>query len=363
MKAMNLVIAQPIIPSYRHTLFSEVAKQFDTTICSTNITEGEGYKQAQIPGATLIPGRTIVLPFGFVYQTNILSTIIKNRPDALFITANLRNLSFWSSLVLSKLLGINVYSHGQGLYNQREPNIWFKIAYIALFGLTHKYVCYTDSVKSSLANLNLINSNKITVLKNTIINDYPIENAQKHRKRTRVIFIGRLRDDCNLDIVLDALSDINRNSCQIVIDIVGGGELLSHYQNKFIKYSWAKFHGEIYEDYNISEIAKRCTIGVYGGNAGLSVVHYMSLSLAPIVHSNLYNHKGPEPSYIIDGYNGYLFDQDNPADLAKIIRELNNNPDDVQRAGLNAYQTYVKLNNPSMHEKLIETLRSSARSA
>ena len=93
-------------------------------------------------------------------------------------------------------------------------------------------------------------------------------------------------------------------------------------------------------------------MGCYPGHAGLSVVHYMGLSLVPVVHDRLDLHMGPEPSYVVDLENGRRFSySDASLSLPRVLIELFQ-PGAVTTLADRAFQTYSVLNTPSLGTRL-----------
>jgi len=125
-------------------------------------------------------------------------------------------------------------------------------------------------------------------------------------------------------------------------------------QNEFG--SVAIFYGSIFDLDKQKEVAADCFAGVYGGDAGLSVVHYMALGLPVLVHKEIHEHMGPEPDFVEDGVNGLLFERGNPDSLAsKIIQLLD---DDKMRHSMawSALNTFNDLASPSMGEKMVNIM-------
>ena len=114
------------------------------------------------------------------------------------------------------------------------------------------------------------------------------------------------------------------------------------------------FYGKVYDQEKIAKISRQCFIGCYPGQAGLSIVHYMSLSLPPLVCADLTSHMGPEPSYIKNGINGFFFDEYSEESIADKINEvimIKKNAT-YQNIGKAAYNTYLCLNTPDLADKL-----------
>jgi hypothetical protein len=108
----------------------------------------------------------------------------------------------------------------------------------------------------------------------------------------------------------------------------------------------------VYDAEQIRKISLDCFAGCYPGNAGLSVVHMMSLSLPVITHDDLRAH-GPEPSFIRDGVSGWLYDHADPEPaLYHAVRSLASDPAKVARMRQNAFADYQSLAHPSLAERL-----------
>ena len=101
-------------------------------------------------------------------------------------------------------------------------------------------------------------------------------------------------------------------------------------------------------------------MGCYPGNAGLSVVHYFSLRLPPIIHDDICSHMGPEPSYVKDGINGILFSKNfkSSAITESLKRVWQMSQVEYEKVSTAAFSEYKRLNSPSMASKMINILTS-----
>lgn len=94
-------------------------------------------------------------------------------------------------------------------------------------------------------------------------------------------------------------------------------------------------------------------VGCYPGDAGLSVVQFMGLSLVPVVHDQLHRHMGPEPGYVKDGINGRLFERAAGApSLARCLEDTLAQPQTAAALGAAAWRTYRELTEPALGERL-----------
>lgn len=314
MKNMKkMVMVQPFLTSYRMWLY-ENFQCCNLTVLHSGLNKlNSGFKSecgSKKANLKFVKIPTLQ-PFGsrfLLYQAGIIGRLMSERPDVVIIFANIRYLSFWTTLVAGRLLNIRVYPHGHGLFKKVSPNVIYKLAYCLIGVLCSKYICYTDSVAKSLTGINFP-AKKIAVANNSIENLSAVDSAIKSGEEFDLLFIGRLRERCEIEILVSAVAEVrDLLGKKINIHIIGDGILFGGLSEKYKSFNWVIFYGAVYDNREIAVISRNCRYGVYPGACGLSVVHYMSLSLPSIVHSNMGLHEGPEATYIKDEFNGFLFD-------------------------------------------------------
>jgi glycosyltransferase involved in cell wall biosynthesis len=296
-------------------------------------------------------------------QKGVLRHILRVRPDAVVIWANPRFLSFWGMLLLGRLLCIPVYSRGHGLFKKQEIGglykLLYKLMYRVILAMSYRYICYTQAVKDSLRSL-VKDEDKLIVEYNTLYNHYPLAPNQKTGKEKGVFYIGRIRDGCGVDVLIQALEGLNRQGDSPVIElhIIGDGPLQSHVQEQASRLPWLTYHGKEFDQQRVRDISRECRLGCVPGFMGLNVVHMMSLSLPVVTHARLGKHMGPEPEYIQHQVNGWLIEKVNDvASLAQAIKLLWLLPEDKFRVlQENAYRSYEKLSSPPYHERFLQIL-------
>lgn len=361
-KLIKAVYIQEFLSSYREPLVEALANEYDLTVLSGSSHKNSGFKVISPKNAKLINAPTkYIFKKRLSFQKNILSHIVKNRPDFILTAASTRNVTYWLLLVISKLTGVKVFSHGQGLFSKPHPNNIVRIGYKIISSLTYKYICYSQLSEKSLLNVNF-DYNKIIVAENSISCTPNAEHLNKNGHENGILFIGRLRQNCNIENLIMAVERLRADGKDIVLHIIGSGELESHYRSKY-KFEWLKFHGAIYDNNEIYNISKICRYGCYPGDAGLSIVHYFSLKLPPIIHSNIYQHMGPEPSYVIEGVNGLTFNRD--GGVESIYLAIKNAWSLPSKSYLNlvnnAFSEYQRLNNPPLEYRIISSINDSIK--
>ena len=351
----KLLIVQPLIASYRKDLYDDLANYFDKVDVYSNKNIKNGFKNNVTGKFNSVHTPFIGKREKMYYQSGIITYIVKNKPTAIYLSADFRAVHFFLILLVSKVLKIPTFPHGQSLFNKPDPSLVHKLLYKTTVYLCSSYICYTESSRQTLINIG-INRSKLAVVDNTIVNNYPVRQEEKKTKN-KLMYIGRLRKNCNLKLLFDAILQLSNDYPDLSLDIIGDGEEVTSLKKyaKELKLS-VNFLGAIYDDKLISDFSKECIAGIYPGDAGLSVVHYMSLSLVPIVHSDLSKHMGPEPSYVIHGENGLNFIRGDKLSLVDAIRAVLDDKHLAKNISKKSFQTYQNLSSPKMAYKLIKTI-------
>ena len=354
---MLLFIIQPILASYRRSMFDELTESFDEVLVFANTKPGNGFNVSTLGKFNVLHTNTVRFGSVLYYQCGIILEFLKRKPNAVFMTADFRAINFWLLLLIAYCYSIPVFSHGQGVYDKpHTPLKWlYRILFSFVARLSSKYICYTESVRHSLLRLG-ISAESLAVVQNTLVNNVPVMPALRVQSGNAVsglFFVGRLREDCCLELLFDAMLILKKQGYYLALDVVGDGDLKSLLKQQAKKLEIdVKFHGAIYSDQKVSDISTKCVLGVYPGDAGLSVVHYMSLSLVPVIHSCAAEHMGPEASYIIENENGLLFERNNSHSLAAAIARALSNSEHTALLSERAFLTYTNLSDPSMGAQL-----------
>lgn len=303
-------------------------------------------------------------PFGSsigTYQLGILRYLWTSRPDSVFVSANARSLSFWLTIILCRFLGLPTYAWGHGLYKRGHASVPIRFIYLLMLRLLTSYICYTDKVLESLVD-NGFDRKKLTVGWNTIINTHPVPPDEKYGMERGILFIGRLRQNSGIGLLCRVVKRLREEAGhEVILHIVGDGPERSEIEREESLH-YVVFHGLIHDCSKIAEISQSCAIGCYAGNAGLSVVHYMSLSLVPVVHNRLSSHQGPEPGYIAHGQNGILFEYattQRESSLYEALRLLFDHPEHIKQIQIKSFDTYKWLASPSLANRFRRILLSN----
>lgn len=344
----KLLIIQEILPSYRVPVLEGIA-----TITEGDVTVFTDYSSADF-GTTDLNKNTFKhikanwkKLFG-IFKNDWKAFELRNTHDVVLHGADFKFFTLWAFLFLNMFSNKKLYLNGQGGY--KKDGIIVDIVYTVALFLCDGYICYTEYSRKALKEkVPRFLHKKITVSDNTLFIK-PNEKINSSVSNT-VFYIGRLREGCDIEILLEAAEIAG-----VHVNIIGAGddEYLAELKSKYSHL--ATFFGAVFSEDKQRDIAKNCFCGAYGGDAGLSVVHYMSLGLPVIVHRDISSHMGPEPSYVLDGINGLFFERGNVNDLAKKLRLLVKDKQIRELLADGALRSFEKLRTPSMSDKFVKIM-------
>ncbi|WP_181850532.1 glycosyltransferase [Thalassospira xiamenensis] len=354
----NLVYIQSIIASYREPVIAALAKKFRLTIIADlNPNANLGYSQRKpLPVYKAIQAKRIPLFGGRLLFQPCVALMSFRKVDGILIDANVRLISLWAILLRCRLSGIKLYAHGQGSYRYPHPNLVRRAIYRLLVKLSTLYICYNDAARKSLIDIGCP-PKKLAIANNSLTLSTVVFPHEKTGTEAGILFVGRLRERCQLDFLLNAISALRSNGHDVTAHIIGTGEMEGMYRKQYSDRDWINWYGNVFDDSKIAAISRLCRIGCYPGDAGLSVVHCLGLSLPPVVHEKMHKHMGPEPHYVQAGVNGFQFAI---GALAEKLEEIWLMPShEICKISASAYKTYQVLNTPSLGDRISEIIDQS----
>ncbi|MFE6996705.1 glycosyltransferase [Microbacterium sp. NPDC057659] len=151
------------------------------------------------------------------------------------------------------------------------------------------------------------------------------------REKNRMLFVGRLTGEKQVDVVLHAMTKLDP-ALDVHFDIAGGGDQrknLEHLAEKLGLSDRVTFHGRV-SDEELRDLYSRASVFVIASIAELQSIVTMEAmaSALPVVGADAV----ALPHLVHDGENGYLFEPGNVDDLAeKVTRVLTASPAEYER--------------------------------
>jgi glycosyltransferase involved in cell wall biosynthesis len=275
-----------------------------------------------------------------IWQSKIIKTAFFSEFDYLLLLGEMNVISSWISIFIAKLRGKKVFLWSHGIYGNES---FIKKTIRLTFLKQADFIFLYENRSKLLLKQNGFSEDSLEVVYNSL--DYDLHNKiylqLKNTKRSDIItyfsdnslpviiFIGRLTANKKINLLIDALKNINNQKTSYNLLIVGEGEKLDFLKNAYqnsINDGWLYFYGSSYESSITSQLIYHSDLCVSPGNIGLTAIHSLSFGTPVASHNNFINQM-PEVEAIIDGENGFLFQENDTIDMAnKIVLWFSNNP-------------------------------------
>jgi glycosyltransferase involved in cell wall biosynthesis len=284
--------------------------------------------------------KNILLFNRLIWQRGVLKRVFDETNSAVFL-AESTCLSTWLATILFRLRGVKVIFWGHGLYG--NETLLKKTVRLLFHLLPDHNLVYEKRAKSLLVK-NGFHPQKISLIYNSINYEEQLNCFNKlvstapprifKNNYPTLLFIGRLTAQKKIELLIDATIKLNERRPFNLL-IIGKGKLKKQLEEKagdLIKKEQCIFYGEAYDEKEISKLIFNSDLTVSPGNIGLTAIHSLSYGTPICSHSNFKNQM-PEVESIIEGVNGFLFEEDNVNSLVnKILNwfQANKNIDKIK---------------------------------
>lgn len=353
---MSLFIVQPKLAAYRLPVYYGMGKiDREITVFHEGGLDG-GSTKIKNCDSILIKRQRL---FKGYYQKRLLSSILSKKPNSVFFYADLKNVTLWLTLMLSKFQHFDVFLHGQGIFKKTKVSYFEKIIWRFALSLCTKFIGYNNFVTDEMKRVFPYQINKIVACNNTLEDPVLKLYQPKFKLNVGILFIGRIRENVNIELLINAVTNINAHQSpeeQLHLHIIGGGEALAGMKTRWSEDKNISWHGKLYDNSDIASIAENCSIGIYPGDGGLSVVHYMSLGLLPIVHNEWKKHMGPEPWYVTEISKNYFFQRDDQTSLKQAIENAFDDSHNLLHLRRRSREYFESLSDPAYSMRLMKII-------
>lgn len=360
---MSVIIVQPAIPSYRVPFFHRLAESLGTdfrvyasrqpSLGALNANdETQPWQRSLGPLKPIFPG--------LKWQLGAMSIpLVKG--DILVISGQPRTLS--TLLLLAKARALGVHTIWWGHFWTSTSKRWRAAIRFALMGLSDAILFYTDQeVAECRAEGRVAPQKQIFALNNGLETSQisRLRQAYDPNRRPRdLLFIGRLIDKTELDLLIHALA---RPDCATVTaNIIGDGPHFRDLRQLAQQLGVAErieWHGSLVVEQEIAEIANRCKIFIYPGSVGLSLLHGFAYGLPAIVHNDRWTQM-PEIAAHRPGQTGTEFEVGSSSSLANAITKLLAQPNQLTAYSSQALETItISYNVEDMAQRFCAAVQS-----
>lgn len=310
-----------------------------------------------------------------VWQKGVIRECVYSNIDFAVFSGEMSRLSTWIAVIICRFRGVKVIFWEHGLYgDEKGLKLTLKKTFLRL---AHKHLLYERRAKEILIQQGFIPDNLYVVF-NSLDYDYHRILRSKLQGLNKkdvfpfftdpflpvLIFIGRLTRVKKLDLLLQAMNQINDKMTKVNLIIVGEGASRNRLEDlgeTGLKKGWLYFTGACYDEELNGRYLSMADLCVSPGNAGLTAIHSLSFGTPVCTHDNLY-HQMPESGAIQNGYNGFFFKENDVNDLKiKIVDWVNQMDREVIRG--KSYEIIDSYYNPYYQLTVFDRLISEKEPA
>ena len=264
-----------------------------------------------------------------IWQSEVLRLTAFSKFDYIMLLGEMYIISSWIACLIAKIRGKKIYMWSHGLYG--NENFIKKHIRLIFLKLADVIFLYENRAKKLLVK-NGFDEGTLDVVYNSLdfdshqkhYHNLKKEDSTKVKKLFKdeslpiILFIGRVTKKKKIDLLIKAIKKLNQINISYNLLIVGDGDNLEFYKasnHKYIDRGWLNFYGESYDTKETGQLIFNSDLCVSPGNIGLTAIHCLSYG-TPVASHNNYKNQMPEVEAIIDGENGFLFEENDHFDLA-----------------------------------------------
>lgn len=303
-----------------------------------------------------------------IFQIGVITKCLFNKIDMAIFLGEFQVISTWVSVIICKIRGIKIVYWTHGIYGNEVG--WKRFLRTFFYKMADELLLYERRAKKLLIE-NGFKEEKLKVIYNSLDYDTHLElrnNVEvksnnsltlfKNNTLPYLIFVGRLTKVKRIDMLIEAVSIINKEEMKLNLLLVGdGGEKeslkLLTVQKKAEEY--INFYGASYDEKELAKLIYHATLCVSPGNVGLTAIHSLSYGTPVCTHSSFYNQM-PEVEVIESGVTGCFFDENSTESLANVILNWKENIIDREILRVNCYKVIDTFYNPYNQIDIIKTL-------
>jgi len=374
----KVIIFQPVVPHYRESLFKLLANSSDIELLVYASSKYPSYPPSVSPKTnhylTLSPP-AISLFSRFFFQLCFLRLpILRNRPDIVVISGNIRILSNIPIYIYCLFFRIPIlaWCHGSSV-NSNSTSRLIRAFYLKLFtGLilyypqeVERYVSLGFDPKSLYASRNTVNTTSVL----NAIASWPSSKLREFRinqcicDRRVILYSSRLTSSRTADLehLLSVANILRSTDPSILFVIIGDGPARSKIENSIALLDLSNhvhLVGALYDEFSLAPWFLSAKCFFYPGTVGLSLIHSFTYSLPVVLHNRISLHN-PEINLFRDGHNGLSYIYCSPSSAASAIRLLISDPSIRYRLSITARKTvFPSFSIQSSADSLLHCFRS-----
>jgi len=300
-----------------------------------------------------------------IYQRHVLKEIAFKHWDVIILLGDANILSNWLAAIIARIKGTPVIIWGHGIYGSESflkrtvRKSFLSLANINLvYGHWARNLLIEENFQpvSIRVIYNSVNYERSTALRVNAVSPNFYKSYFKNDLPT-LIFIGRLTRVKRLQLLIEAVHQLNLVTKKFNLVLIGDGEVIQDLKSLAKKLEVnAYFHGASYNEQEISKFIANADLCVSPGNVGLTSIHSMSYG-TPVCTNDDFKNQMPEFEAIKSWKTGCFFDNIK-GNLGETISEWFEKSPSREKVRTNCYDVVDNFYNPNMQ---LEVLRKAIK--
>lgn len=310
-----------------------------------------------------------------IWQSGVIKKCLLDRIDVAIFLGEFQVISTWISAVICKIRGIKPVFWTHGLYGNESK--LKKTLRVCFYKMADELLLYEKRSKKLLINEG-VNEDKLKVVFNSLdydqhlsirkklqsLNELQLENKELtflNKDLPYIVFVGRLTEVKKLDLLISAISNINKTDQKLNLLLIGNGDSeitrdLKQLVKELNLETSVQFYGACYDEDKLARFIYNSELCVSPGNVGLTAIHALSFGTPICTHSNFFNQM-PEVEAVKDGVTGCFFEENNIDSLEKeVLNWLHENSLERNKIRENCYKIIDDFYNPYNQLNVIKSL-------
>ena len=261
------------------------------------------------------------------WQTGVLKALIKEDYDTVIFLGDMKIVSNWLGILISKFKGKKICLWTHGIYgNEKGFKKYLRLLFLSLADdiLLYENRAKEILIKNGFKQKHLfVIYNSINLKEQTKVYQKKLKqiSQDKNKKNYNLIFLGRLTKIKKVKLLIPALFKLNNKEVKYRLTIVGEGQEKKHLEHLVESYQVQDhicFKKATYNEDEIGELFFESDLLVSPGNVGLNAVHALCYGVPVLTHNNFSNQM-PEYEIIEENKNGnFHFENDIDSIVEKI---------------------------------------------
>ena len=338
----KVFLVSNIFPIYREALWKELAKSdlfkidfFFTLSNPMGIKSCDDFKYfSNYSNMYFCKGLWLFNKILF-WQKGILKASVVGKFDVIILLGDMYNLSTWFAAIISRIRKKKVVFWSHGFYGNEF--FFKKIIRHFFFQIPNDHILYSELAAETMfmrgfkkQNLHVIYNSLDFKKQNIIYKKLKKEVSPitffENNNLPLIIYSGRLMKEKKVELLVNAVNELNSESVKYNLLIVGDGPNRQYLESISLERSpkYTYYYGSCYNEEEIARLIFCSNLMVSPGNIGLAAVHSLTYGTPVLTHDNFSNQM-PEAEIIKENINGNFFIENSKESLKFKIRESVNN--------------------------------------